>query len=110
MSALLKRLGIALPIIQAPDGRNVDADDGRGRLQCRRLGSIGVGAADAAGARDMIEGLKALTSGPFNVNVFTHRPLGPDFTKGVAARDVAEGACWSAMSGRPCRWLASMAS
>ena len=42
------------------------------------LGSIGVGAADAAAARPMIESLQALTNKPFNINVFTHRPARPD--------------------------------
>ena len=38
------------------------------------LGSIAVGATNAAGARAMIDAARALTSGPFNVNVFCHRP------------------------------------
>jgi len=42
------------------------------------LGSIGVGATDAAGARVMIESLKRLTNKPFNVNVFTHQPAKAD--------------------------------
>jgi len=42
------------------------------------LGSIGVGAVDAAGARAMIGALKGLTNKPFNVNVFTHRPARAD--------------------------------
>ena len=36
------------------------------------LGSIGIGAADAAGAENMIADLKALTDRPFNVNLFVH--------------------------------------
>ncbi len=37
------------------------------------LGSIGVGATDAAGARAMIHAARATSSGPLNVNVFCHR-------------------------------------
>lgn len=36
------------------------------------LGSIAVGATNAAGARKMIDETRALTARPFNVNVFTH--------------------------------------
>ncbi|MEJ0041077.1 MAG: nitronate monooxygenase [Rhizomicrobium sp.] len=42
------------------------------------LGSIGVGATDAPGARAMIETLRSQTTGPFNVNVFCHRPAMAD--------------------------------
>lgn len=38
------------------------------------LGSIAVGAVNSAGAGAMIETLRGLTAGPFNVNVFCHRP------------------------------------
>lgn len=38
------------------------------------LGSIGVGAVDANGAREMILATKQLTDKPFNVNVFCHKP------------------------------------
>jgi nitronate monooxygenase len=42
------------------------------------LGSIAVGAVDAAAARAMIDDLKQRTQGPFNVNVFVHRPARAD--------------------------------
>lgn len=38
------------------------------------LGSIGVGATDAAGAREMIEAIRARTNCAFNVNLFVHAP------------------------------------
>lgn len=38
------------------------------------LGSIGIGAIDAAAARETIAAVRALTTRPFNVNVFAHRP------------------------------------
>jgi len=42
------------------------------------LGSLGVAANNAAGARSMIEELRQRTASPFNVNVFCHRPARPD--------------------------------
>ena len=49
------------------------------------LGSIGVGAADAEGARAMIAATRAATNRSFNVNVFCHRP---------AVADAAREAAW----------------
>jgi nitronate monooxygenase len=42
------------------------------------LGSIGVGAVKAGGARTMITALREGTRGPFNVNVFCHAPATAD--------------------------------
>lgn len=54
------------------------------------LGSIGVAATDADGARDMIAGVRLLSSRPFNVNVFVHQPV---------QRNVAREKAWlSAMA------------
>jgi nitronate monooxygenase len=78
MSTLLKRLGVALPIIQAPMAGTSTPAMAAAVSNAGALGSIGVGATDAAGARRMIESLRALTGGPFNVNVFTHRPAQAD--------------------------------
>lgn len=49
------------------------------------LGSIGVGATDAAGARSMIASVRARTVRAFNVNLFVHTP---------AADDEAREAAW----------------
>lgn len=48
------------------------------------LGSISVAATDAAGAREMITGIRVLSNRPFNVNVFAHQPMAQD-----AAREAA---------------------
>jgi nitronate monooxygenase len=48
------------------------------------LGSLAVGNMDATAARDVIRQTRALTSRPFNVNVFTHVPARAD-----AAREAA---------------------
>ncbi len=74
MASLLKRIGIALPIIQAPMAGTSTPAMAAAVTNAGALGSIGVGAVDAAGARTMIETLRAATSGPFNVNVFCHKP------------------------------------
>jgi nitronate monooxygenase len=74
----LKRIGVDLPIVQAPMAGTSTPAMAAAVSNAGALGSIGVGAADAAGARRMIEKLKGLTSRPFNVNVFVNRPAKPD--------------------------------
>ena len=78
MDDLLKRLGLDLPIVQAPMAGTSTPAMAAAVSNAGALGSIGVGAVDAAGARGMIEALAGLTNKPFNVNVFTHRPAKPD--------------------------------
>lgn len=74
----LDRLGITRPIIQAPMAGVSTPDLAAAVSNAGGLGSIGVGATDAAGARSMIEATRALTGEAFNVNVFAHHPPGPD--------------------------------
>ena len=78
MSSLLQRIGVELPIIQAPMAGTSTPAMAAAVTNAGALGSIGVAAVGAAGARGMIEALKGLTSGPFNVNVFVHRPATAD--------------------------------
>ena len=78
MTGLLKRLGIELPIIQAPMAGTSTPAMAAAVSNAGALGSIGVGATNAAGARGMIGSLAGLTNKPFNVNVFTHRPAKAD--------------------------------
>jgi nitronate monooxygenase len=78
MSTLLQRIGVRLPIVQAPMAGTSTPAMAAAVTDAGALGSIGVGAVDAQGARGMIEALKGLTGGPFNVNVFTHRPGASD--------------------------------
>ena len=78
MSNLLKRLGVDLPIIQAPMAGASTPAMAAAVSNAGALGSIGLGAVNADGARRMIGDLKALTNKPFNVNVFTHRPAKAD--------------------------------
>lgn len=72
--ALLRRIGIRHPIIQAPMAGVSSPEMAAAVTQAGGLGSIAVGATDPDGARSMIEAVRALTDGPFNVNLFCHKP------------------------------------
>ena len=78
MGTLMGRLGVKLPVVQAPMAGVSTPAMAAAVTNAGALGSIGVGATDAAGARTMIEAIRAQTSGPFNVNVFCHRPATAD--------------------------------
>ena len=78
MSPLLRRIGIELPIIQAPMAGVSTPEMAAAVSNAGALGSIGVGAVDAAGTRQMIAAVRAKTARPFQVNVFCHRPAVTD--------------------------------
>jgi nitronate monooxygenase len=84
-TSLLQRIGVSLPIVQAPMAGTSTPAMAAAVSNAGALGSIGVGATDAAGAGGMIEALRGQTAGPFNVNVFCHRP---------AVADPAREAAW----------------
>jgi nitronate monooxygenase len=84
MTRFLDQIGIRLPIIQAPMAGVATPQMAAAVTEAGGLGSIGVGATNADGARTMIEGIRALTQGPFNVNVFVH-----DRPKADAEREAA---------------------
>jgi nitronate monooxygenase len=68
----LDLLGVTIPIVQAPMA-GVSTPELAGAVSnAGGLGSIGIGAIDAAGARAMIEETRARTDRPFNVNLFAH--------------------------------------
>lgn len=71
---LLELLGIRLPVIQAPMAGVSSPAMAAAVSAAGGLGSIGVGATDAAGAREMIAAVRARHAGPLNVNLFCHRP------------------------------------
>jgi nitronate monooxygenase len=75
---LLARLGVALPIIQAPMAGVGTPALAAAVSNAGALGSLGVGAMNAQSARAAIHELRALSSKPFNVNVFTHAPAVAD--------------------------------
>ncbi|NQY14425.1 MAG: nitronate monooxygenase [Henriciella sp.] len=69
---LLDRLGMDVPIHQAPMAGVSSPVLAAAVSNAGGLGSISVGATDATGARAMIETLQALTDRAFNVNLFVH--------------------------------------
>ena len=88
--SLLESLGVPLPIVQAPMAGVSTPELAAIVSNAGALGSIGVAATDAAGARAMIAGVRALCTRPFNVNVFVHQP--------VQHNEVREKAWLSAMA------------
>jgi nitronate monooxygenase len=71
---LLEKLKIDLPIIQAPMAGVSSPTMAAAVSSAGALGSIGVGATDAEGARGMIASVRARSLRSLNVNVFCHRP------------------------------------
>jgi nitronate monooxygenase len=76
--SLLDILGIELPIIQAPMAGVSTPAMAAAVSNAGALGSIGVGATDAAGARRMIAAVRERSRRPLNVNLFCHRPARAD--------------------------------
>ncbi|MFP3563469.1 NAD(P)H-dependent flavin oxidoreductase [Paraburkholderia sp. SIMBA_030] len=76
--ALLRLLGIEKPIIQAPMAGVSTPALAAAVSNAGGLGSLGVGAMNAEGARKVIKETRALTGKPFNINVFCHRPAAAD--------------------------------
>lgn len=70
---MLERLGLALPIIQAPMAGVGTPALAAAVSEAGALGSIGVGATTASGARKMMLELGSRTQRPCNVNLFVHQ-------------------------------------
>lgn len=68
----LQKLGVSLPIVQAPMAGVSTPELAAAVSDAGGLGSIGIGATDAAGGRAMIDAIRARTSRSFNVNLFVH--------------------------------------
>lgn len=81
----LDRLGMTLPIIQAPMAGTSTPALAAAVSNAGGLGSIPLGAVDAAGALAMIAATRAATTRPFNANLFCHAP---------AMRDAVREAAW----------------
>ncbi|WP_244850779.1 nitronate monooxygenase family protein [Caballeronia sp. SL2Y3] len=73
-NTLMPLLGITKPIIQAPMAGVSTPALAAAVSNAGGLGSLGVGAMNAEGARSVIRETRALTDKPFNINVFCHRP------------------------------------
>jgi hypothetical protein len=75
---LLELLEIETPIIQAPMAGVSTPEMAAAVSNAGALGSIGVGATNAAGARLMISAFRARSRRSLNVNVFCHAPARAD--------------------------------
>lgn len=76
--SLLDKLGMRLPIIQAPMAGIATPSLAAEVSNAGGLGSIGIGATDPVAARKMIDELRGKTARAFNVNVFVHRTAEAD--------------------------------
>ena len=77
----LARLGIDLPIIQAPMAGVSTPAMAAAVSMAGALGSIGVGASDVGAAESMIAAVRARCDRSLNVNVFCHRPAKADLER-----------------------------
>jgi nitronate monooxygenase len=84
MDSFIRKLGIDLPIIQAPMAGVSTPEMAAAVSNSGGLGSIGVGAVDAEGTRQMIVAVRAGTERPFQVNVFCHKPAVANATREAA--------------------------
>jgi nitronate monooxygenase len=87
VESFLALLGIEHPIIQAPMAGVSTPALAAAVSNSGGLGSLGLGASNVEQSRAMIRATRALTSRPFNVNLFCHRP---------ATADAAREAAWLA--------------
>ncbi|HEY4345374.1 MAG TPA: nitronate monooxygenase [Parvibaculum sp.] len=70
---LTKRLGIDLPIIQAPMAGAATAELAAAVANAGGLGSLGVAMMNEATLRETVGKLRGLTNKPFNLNYFVHQ-------------------------------------
>ena len=78
MTTLLDRLGLSLPIVQAPMAGTSTPALAAAVSNAGGLGSIGLGAAGTERGRAMIDAVRQQTERAFNVNVFCHQPARPE--------------------------------
>ena len=75
--SLLEKIGITQPIVQAPMAGVSTPELAAAVCEAGALGSLGLAAVDAAGARAMIVQVRQRTARPLNVNLFVHTPAEP---------------------------------
>lgn len=75
---LLELLDIQWPVIQAPMAGVGTPSLAAAVSNAGGLGSLGVGATNAEGAKKMIAAFRALSARSLNVNVFCHQPAKAD--------------------------------
>jgi len=79
--SVLDRLALSLSIVQAPMAGVSTPSLAAAVSNAGGLGSLGLGATDAAGARAMIDALRERTERAFNVNFFVHANPRSDQTR-----------------------------
>lgn len=84
---LAERLGLAVPLVQAPMAGTATPALAAAVSEAGGLGSIALGAATVPAVEAMLAELRARTARPFNVNLFVHAP---------AVSDSAREAAWLA--------------
>jgi nitronate monooxygenase len=84
MASFLELLGVDLPIVQAPMAGISTPILAAAVSNAGALGSLGLGATDAAGARAVIAEFRALSPRSLHVNVFCHRPARADAVRETA--------------------------
>ena len=84
MNQFISKLGIELPIFQAPMAGVSTPEMAAAVSNAGGLGSIAVGAVNAESTREMIAVVRRRTVRPFNVNVFCHQPAVADETREAA--------------------------
>ncbi|HEX8755878.1 MAG TPA: nitronate monooxygenase [Steroidobacteraceae bacterium] len=75
---LLELLDVELPIVQAPMAGVSTPELAAAVANAGALGSLGVGATDAEGARKMIAAFRERSRRSLNINVFCHHPARTD--------------------------------
>ena len=78
LRSLLGRIGIELPIFQAPMAGTSTPALAAAVSNAGALGALGLAAEKADGAGRMIAATRERTNRPFNVNVFCHQPATPN--------------------------------
>ena len=81
---LLDQLGMTVPIIQAPMAGVSSPAMAAAVSESGGMGSLGVGAMNAAKAREAIHQFRKKNTGPLNVNVFVHQPARANAQKEAA--------------------------
>ncbi len=82
--SFIDRLGLSVPILQAPMAGVSTPALAAAVCNAGALGAIGLGATDATGAHEMIAQVRARTTRPFNVNLFVHAPPRHDLARQAA--------------------------
>jgi len=82
--SLIARLGLSVPVFQAPMAGVSTPELAAAVSNAGGLGAVALGASDADPARAMLRATRALTGRPFQANVFCHPPAVADAPREAA--------------------------